>query len=108
MIKWDKNSSFEDIIKENDIVIFEFGSSSCGACKSIEYKLTEWLEEEGIKGYYISVDDNMELAAEMGVFTSPVVMVYTNGSLAVREAGYFGLEKIQERVRRYKKLLEMS
>lgn len=107
MKRWNKNNSFDDIIKNSSIVIFEFGSQDCGACKSIEYKLSSWIEEEeGIEGYYIPVEENLELAAEKGVFTSPVVMVYVNGSMAIREAGYFGLTNIQDSVERYIELLK--
>ena len=109
MINWNKESSFSDVINNNKIVIFEFGSESCGACHSIRYKLSEWLEGvDGVEGYYVSVDENMELAAELGIFTSPAVLVYVDGKLTVREAGYFGLEQIQRDVMRYRSLFEDS
>lgn len=107
LLVWNKENSIEDVIKKDKIVILEFGSEVCGACKSINYKLSNWIEErEGIVGYYIPVEDNMELAAELGIFSSPVVMVYVEGALTIREAGYFGLEQILKDILRYKNLLE--
>lgn len=103
---WNKELSFDEVIKNNNIVILEFGSELCGACKSIDYKLSNWLDEiGGIEGYYVPSEENMELAASLGIFTSPVVLVYVDGKLAIREAGYFGLEQIQNDIIRYKNLM---
>ena len=45
------------------------------------------------------------LCAQLGVFTVPTIFVYAEGSLTVRESGYFGLEGVLRKVEQYESML---
>ena len=106
MIEWNGKDSLKEFINNNRIAVLEFGSVSCGACMALNYKLSSWIDEnEEIAGLYISIDKYLKTAAEFEVFSAPAILIFVDGKLFVRKAGYFSLEQIKENISRIKKLM---
>ena len=65
------------LINNKNILIVQLGSSSCAPCHSINIKLSSWLvEHHDIYGIYVPIEEFPETAAQLGIFTVPVVLVY--------------------------------
>ena len=95
-----------DIVREKPGVVLVVGNDFCNACPAINYKLATQLESnERIGLYYISLNAEPELAAELQIFSAPAVLVYVEEQLTIKEAGYFSLEDIFSRINRYLKML---
>ena len=95
-----------DIVREKPVVVLEVVNDFCNACPAINYKLATQLESnERIGLYYISLNAEPELAAELQIFSAPAVLVYVEEQLTIKEAGYFSLEDIFSRINRYLKML---
>lgn len=99
--------ALQKAIEQHQILIVQFGASSCGPCKAIQNKIKLWnLRCPDIYHVYISVEEMTELCAQMGVFTVPTVFVYVEGRLTLRESGFFSLEQILNKVENYRSMLE--
>lgn len=96
-----------DIISENSMVLFQFGSSLCLPCISIKEKIEKKARQwKDIRCVYIPFDHFKKIAAEEGVFTVPTIFFYIDGKLTIRESGYFSLENVFEKIERYRELLK--
>lgn len=94
-------------IKQEKIVIVQFGSDSCAPCKALQNKIKAWNQlHPDVCHVYISVAEMTELCAQMGVFTVPAVFVYAEGRLTLRESGYFSLEQILNQIEKYLGMLK--
>lgn len=98
---------FNKIIDENQIIIFQFGSSSCLPCINIAKRIEKYIENQNINYIYLSIDENenKELASSLSIFTVPTILIYIMGKLMVRKSGYFSLEEIFMNIERYKEIL---
>lgn len=101
-----KNESLDKLI-QNPICILQFGDETCGPCYALRNRLEKWLSEQPrISARYIPIREYPAISAQMGVFTVPAIIVYTDGKPAIRESGYFSLENILRRIERYLRMLE--
>ena len=99
MINFTKNDDLNKIISDNDIAIIQYGSATCMPCHSIKNRITTWQEDhKDITAYYISLEENMEIAAQRGILSAPTVEVYIEGRLSIQKSGYFSLDEILEKV----------
>lgn len=99
--------ALDDVVREKPMVVLEVGNDFCSACPAINHKLAAQLENDARIGlYYISLNTEPALAAELQIFSAPAVLVYVEGQLTIKEAGYFSLEDIFSRIHRYLLLLE--
>ena len=99
MIDFTKNDDLNKIINDNDIAIIQYGAATCMPCHSIKNRITTWQEDhKDIVAYYISLEENMEIAAQRGILSSPTVGVYIEGRLSIQKSGYFSLDEILEKV----------
>ena len=94
------------LLRENPLVLVQFGAESCAPCAALKRKIVAWNEEHAQIPYlYIPTEQFPELCAQLGVFTVPTIFVYADGRLTVRESGYFGLEGLLRKVERYEEMV---
>ena len=99
MIDFSNKDDLNKIISENTITIIQYGSTTCMPCHSIKNKITTWQEDhKDVAAYYISLEENMEIAAQRGILSAPTVEVYIEGRLSIQKSGYFSLDEILEKV----------
>ena len=99
MIDFTKNDDLNKIISDNDIAIIQYGTATCMPCHSIKNRITTQQEDhKDVVAYYISLEENMEVAAQHGILSSPTVEVYIEGRLSIQKSGYFSLDEILEKV----------
>ena len=98
-------NKYEEIIKDNEIVLFEFGQDNCMPCKAIKEKLSKFQEDnEFVKMYYIDVKNNIKLCAKNNIYASPAVLLYYKQKLVIRKLGYFSLDEVFDKIQEYKSL----
>lgn len=102
MKTFSKSDNFNQIVKNNNIVIFQYGTPTCMPCYSIKNRLAAWQEGfSKIEIYYISLEENMEIAAQNGILSAPTVEVYIEGKLYIQRSGYFSLDEILDKTEYY-------
>ena len=91
-----------DEMVSRDALMILFGGKSCGVCNNIKPKLLEMLVSDfpQIKSVYVDCSDSPGICAQYGVFSLPVVQVFINGKLIVREFGVFSLKQLKRKVER--------
>ena len=88
MKNFNLTNDFNKILENNKIVIFQCGKKN-----------------SNIEVYYIPIEDNIELAAQNGILSTPTVEVYIEGKLFIQRSGYFSLDEILNKVEKYKSIL---
>ncbi|MCR4903017.1 MAG: thioredoxin family protein [Butyrivibrio sp.] len=102
-----KEESIDSLVKESKILILQFGTSTCAPCAAIKEKIDIWsVDKKIVNSRYVSIEEYPEIAAEQGIFSAPTVLVFVEGKLTIREAGYFSLEEIFMRIERYSNILQ--
>lgn len=99
MINFSKKDDLNQIISENTITIIQYGTATCMPCHSIKNRIITWQENhKDVAAYYISLEENMEIAAQRGILSAPTVEVYIEGKLSIQKSGYFSLDEILDKV----------
>ncbi len=90
-------TEFKDIIKSGKYVV-DFYADWCGPCKMIAPNL-ETLEKElnasGIEILKVNVDENPELAEEMGISFIPFIATFVSGEKKDSFSGYKSVEELR-------------
>ena len=107
MVKIEGKEHYKNLKLCSKIFIVQFGSKSCLPCVAIKEKIEAFKKENNCVSFgYVSVEENQELSAKEGVFSVPTVLVFIMGKLFLRESGYFSLDEIFSKIRRYIDLME--
>ena len=82
--------NFEEVIKNNSLVLVDFYAEWCGPCKMLSPIIHEIKEEMKDKVYVIkiNVDEEDELANKFGVYSIPTLVLIKNGKEIDRKVGY--------------------
>ncbi|ERK59811.1 hypothetical protein HMPREF1983_00412 [Gemella bergeri ATCC 700627] len=99
MINFTKKHNLDEIISNNSIIIIQYGTSTCMPCHAIKNRIDIWNKDNSdIATYYISLEENMNIAAQRGILSAPTVEVYIEGKLSIQKSGYFSLDEILDKV----------
>lgn len=105
MKKIESNEMFEEILKENKLVLTYYSRLWCGVCHAMKPQV-ESLQE----GYpevtlvEVNVDDTPDLGAQYTIFSVPAFILFYEGKEFMRQAGYLRLEQLQDVLERFKKI----
>lgn len=91
------------MIKEKEkFSLFLFGSQACAPCKALKEKIIVWsgTHPQVFTGY-ISIDNNISLAAQENILGAPAVLAFVEGKETIRKIGYFSLEEVFTALDRY-------
>jgi thioredoxin 1 len=102
LINLNKDSFDKVVSSDSDkTTLIDFWAPWCGPCKALTPVLedlsTELSSEVDI--YKVNVDENTDLAQEVGVQSIPTILVYKGGSLSQTLVGLKSKEELTEIVR---------
>ncbi len=104
-----RQESLQEAIRQNQILILQFGSESCAPCKALQNRIKTWNQEHpAVCHAYMTVDELPELCAQLGVFTGPTIFVYVEGKLTIQQSGYFSLNQVLDQIEKYEQLLGLT
>ncbi len=108
MEDYDSLESIKQSIDSNNMVLIYFGNKTCGVCTDLKPKVEEMLKEfPKIKSIYVDVDKSNNIAVSYNFFTVPAILVFVEGKITIREAGYISVRDLSNKITRYYKLLEL-
>lgn len=89
-------SSFNDLINGNQLVLVDFFADWCGPCKMMSPILQEVksIVKDQVKIIKINVDTNPELAAKFMVRGVPTLILFKNGNVLWRQSGVASKEDL--------------
>ena len=95
-------SEYKMIKEQAKFSLFLFGSESCAPCKALKEKIVLWSSSHAqVLTNYVSIDNNISLAAQENIFGAPAILVFVEGKEAIRKIGYFSLEEVFTALDRY-------
>lgn len=91
-------AAFDAAMEKNVTLVVDFFADWCGPCRMLAPVMETLSEEFGDKARFvkINVDDNPELARRFSIMSIPCVMVFKNGALAGKNAGFIPKSAMQE------------
>ncbi len=83
------DSNFNEVIKNNNIVLIDFWAEWCGPCRMIAPMIEELANEYEGKAIIgkLDVDNNQESSIKYGVRSIPTLLVFKNGEMVDRHVG---------------------
>lgn len=88
-----------DVLHSDRPFLLEFGATWCGPCKRLEPELEKLLATWGqrVRLGKLDVDEATETTMQFSVMSVPTVMLFVNGELRERIAGYQPLPRLIEK-----------
>ena len=73
------DASFEDALKENDLVLIDFWADWCGPCKKVAPILDEISDQFGLPIGKLNIDENPGKTQEYGISSIPTMVLFKDG-----------------------------
>ena len=73
------DSSFDQAIKENKVILVDFWAEWCGPCKMVAPILEEISVEHNLPVGKLNIDENTEKTQEYSVQSIPTMVLFRNG-----------------------------
>ncbi|RYE00092.1 MAG: thioredoxin [Sphingobacteriales bacterium] len=89
--------SFQQLIKENEVIVVDFKADWCGPCKMLAPKLEKVAAELGgkVKLQKIDVDESPEVAKSLQIQGIPYVVKYVKGEAVKKIEGNVSEEEVR-------------
>ena len=93
---------FNDFIKSNSAALIYFSTPGCNVCKVLKPKTLEFINKNFplIKPAYVDCEKAKELAAQNGVFTVPVIVIYLEGKEFIRKSRNVNIAELKDELKR--------
>jgi len=98
--------NFQEIVKNNKVVVVDFWAPWCGPCRMIApiiEELSEDFKDKGVVVGKINTDEQQELAMQFGIRSIPTVLFIKNGEVVDAMIGAAPKAMYEEKIN---KLLE--
>ncbi len=94
-VSYVQDTEFEQLIKDESIVVVDFTATWCGPCKKISPLMEQLATDyEGrAKITKVDVDQNKTVAKQFGIRSIPAVLVFKSGELVETLVGMNPYEK---------------
>lgn len=102
MIKNINNDFNEEVLEKEGVVLVDFFANWCGPCKMLTPVIHELAQEtNGVNFVKVDVDENGKVAMDYEVQSIPTVMIFKNGELQERFAGFRPKAEISQILNKY-------
>lgn len=100
-------SGFVKLKKERESFYIYFSAPSCGVCQVLEPKIREMMKDTfpKLKAFHIDSSEQPEIAAQLGFYTNPSLLVYLDGKEFLRRSRSIGITQVEEDIKRTYNLL---
>lgn len=95
-----KEEEFNEVLKENKVVLVDFFATWCGPCRMLSPILEEIKEENNGKFEIVKVDvdESEKLARKFGIMSVPTMIIFQDGTEAEKIIGLRDKDSIIETV----------
>lgn len=100
-------SILESLKGDRESFYIFFSAPSCGVCQVLSPKLKSLMNEQfpKLKAFAVDTSEQPEIAAQLGLFTNPSLLVYLEGNEFLRRSRVIGLSEVEEQLKRTYHLL---
>ena len=92
------DESFDQLVKDNKILICDFWAEWCGPCKQLAPTVEEVADAMvgSVKVCKMDVDSNQDLAVQYGVRSIPTLLIFKNGEVASTQIGAISKQQLED------------
>ena len=100
MAKIATNTSFDELLQDEKLVIVDFWATWCGPCRMLSPLLDEVEEEmaDKIVVVKVNVDDADEIAMRYRIMSIPTLLFFRNGEMVDRSVGAMPKSALVEKI----------
>ncbi len=100
-----KDSNFEELSKNNELLVVDFWAPWCGPCKQLAPYIEELAEKYAgkIAVGKCDIDENPELPGQFGVRNIPTILFIKNGEVVDKSVGAVPKNKLEEKFEAFSK-----
>ena len=100
MAKIATNTSFDELLQSEKLVIVDFWATWCGPCRMLSPLLDEVEEEmaDKITVVKVNVDDADEIAMRFRIMSIPTLLFFKNGAMVDRSVGAMPKSALVEKI----------
>ena len=100
MAKIATNTSFDELLQSEKLVIVDFWATWCGPCRMLSPLLDEVEEEmaDKIEVVKVNVDDADEVAMRFRIMSIPTLLFFKNGAMVDRSVGAMPKSALVEKI----------
>ncbi|MFA8433667.1 MAG: thioredoxin family protein [Marinifilaceae bacterium] len=90
-------TELEKIKEEQSSFYIYFSTPNCGVCTVLKPKLMEMLTKEypQLKSYTVDTAKTPEIAAQLGIYTNPSLLVFLEGQEILKRSRSIGVEEVR-------------
>ena len=94
------NTSFDDLLQDEKLVIVDFWATWCGPCRMLSPLLDEVEEEmaDKIAVVKVNIDDADEIAMRYRIMSIPTLLFFKGGELVDKTVGAMRKDALVERI----------
>ena len=100
MAKIATNTSFDELLQSEKLVIVDFWATWCGPCRMLSPLLDEVEAEmeDKVEVVKVNVDDADEIAMRFRIMSIPTLLFFKNGAMVDRTVGAMPKSALVERI----------
>ena len=94
---FNKNNFKHEVENSTNPVLVDFFATWCGPCQMMAPIIDEMVNEykdKGIKIGKLNIDENQEIAFKYNVMSIPTFLIFKNGKVVAKKAGYCNKEEL--------------
>ena len=91
------------LLQESSASFFLYISApNCGVCQALRPKVMEMMRNQfpQLQPFYVETHKNPEIAAQLGIYTNPSLVIFLQGKEFIRQSRVISLVQIQEKLKR--------
>ncbi|ODA39936.1 thioredoxin family protein [Desulfosporosinus sp. BG] len=85
----------KQLLAEEEQVILYFSSRDCNVCHAVLPKLMNLVNDHSIKVVKIDINEHVEIAGQLLIFTVPTILIMYDGREVLRESRFIDLQKVE-------------
>jgi len=85
----------KQFMAEEEQVILYFSSRDCNVCHAVFPKVMNLVNNHPIKVVKLNIDEHVEIAGQLLVFTVPTILMIYEGREILRESRFIDFEKVE-------------
>ncbi|WP_088186111.1 thioredoxin family protein [Desulfosporosinus sp. FKA] len=83
------------LMEQEKVIFLYFTSQDCKVCHAVFSKLMNLIDPQSIKVANISVNEHVEIAGQLLVFTVPTILIVHEGKEILRESRFIDFQKVE-------------
>jgi len=84
-----------------------FSAPNCGVCEILKPKIFEMFQQcfPKLEAYHVDTALQPELAAQLGLYTNPSLLVFIAGQEVLKRSRVIGVDEVENSLERYYKMI---